>query len=76
MLFRSVAQAAPFDHPQLFTPNGHPQSANGYPITPDPKHPDRATDQLMEVPAVGAKGGKPLPTFLENLLGGQNAGSN
>jgi cytochrome c peroxidase len=73
---RTVAQSAPFDHPQLFTPNGHPQSANGYPITPDPKHPDRATDQLMEVPAVGAKGGKPLPTFLENLLGGQNAGSN
>jgi hypothetical protein len=73
---RTVAQAAPFDHPQLFTPNGHPHGANGYPITPDPKHPDRATDQLMEIPAVGAKGGKPLPTFLENLLGGQNAGSN
>jgi cytochrome c peroxidase len=73
---RTVAQAAPFDHPQLFTPNGHPHSGNGYPITPDPKHPDRATDQLMEVPAVGAQGGKPLPTFLENLLGGQNAGSN
>jgi cytochrome c peroxidase len=73
---RTVAQAAPFDHPQLFTPNGHPHGANGYPITPDPKHPDRATDQLMEIPAVGAQGGKPLPTFLENLLGGQNAGSN
>src|SRR5438309_2244354 len=73
---RTVTQAAPFDHPQLFTPNGHPHSANGYPITPDPKHPDRATDQLLEIPAVGAQGGKPLPTFLENLLGGQNAGSN
>ncbi|HXA83827.1 MAG TPA: cytochrome c peroxidase [Candidatus Dormibacteraeota bacterium] len=73
---RTVAQAAPFDHPQLFAPNGHPHSGNGYPVTPDPKHPDRATDQLMEIPAVGAKGGKPLPTFLENLLGGQNAGSN
>jgi cytochrome c peroxidase len=73
---RTVAQAAPFDHPQLFAPNGHPHSGNGYPITPDPKHPDRATDQLLEIPAVGAKGGKPLPTFLENLLGGQNAGSN
>ncbi len=73
---RTVAQAAPFDHPQLYTPNGHPHSGNGYPITPDPKHPDRATDQLMEIPAVGAQGGKPLPTFLENLLGGQNAGSN
>ena len=73
---RTVAQAAPFDHPQLFAPNGHPFSANGYPVTPDPKHPDRAADQLLEIPAVGAKGGKPLPTFLENLLGGQNAGSN
>jgi len=66
---RTVAQAAPFDHPQLFTPNGHPQSSNGYPITPDPKHPDRATDQLLEIPAVGATGGKPLPTFLDNMLG-------
>ncbi len=73
---RTVAQAAPFDHPQLFVPNGHPHSANGYPVIPDPKHPDRATDQLMEIPVTGAKGGKPLPTFLENLLGGQNAGSN
>jgi cytochrome c peroxidase len=70
---RTVAQAAPFDHPQLFTPNGHPQGSNGYPVQADPKHPDRAKDQLLEVPAVGAKGGKPLHTFLENLLGGQNA---
>jgi cytochrome c peroxidase len=73
---RTVAQAAPFDHPQLFTPNGHPPGSNGYPVTADPKHPDRATDQLLEIPAVGAKGGKRLPTFLENLMGGQNAGSN
>lgn len=73
---RTVAQAAPFDHPQLFVPNGHPHSANGYPVIPDPKHPDRATDQLMEIQGTGAQGGKPLPTFLENLLGGQNAGSN
>jgi cytochrome c peroxidase len=73
---RTVAQSAPFDHPQLFVPNGHPHSASGYPVTPDPKHPDRATDQLMEIPVTGAQGGKPLPTFLENLLGGQNAGSN
>jgi cytochrome c peroxidase len=66
---RTVAQAAPFDHPQLFTPNGHPQSSNGYPVQPDLKHPGQATNQFIEVPAVGAKGGKPLPTFLENLLG-------
>jgi hypothetical protein len=29
----------------------------------------------MEVPAVGKNGGKPLPTFLQNLLGVTN-GSN
>ncbi|HEV7552219.1 MAG TPA: cytochrome c peroxidase [Candidatus Angelobacter sp.] len=72
---RTVSQAAPFDHPQLLTPNGHPLGANGYPVQPDPKHPGQATTQLMEVPAVGKNGGKPLPTFLENLLGVTN-GSN
>ncbi len=72
---RTVNQSAPFDHPQLLTPNGHPQGANGYPVQPDPKHPGQATSQLMEVPAVGKNGGKPLPTFLENMLGVTN-GSN
>jgi cytochrome c peroxidase len=69
---RTVSQAAPFDHPQLFTPNGHPHSAAGYPVVPDLKHPGQATTQLMEVPAVGKNGGAPLPTFLENLLGVTN----
>jgi cytochrome c peroxidase len=72
---RTVNQSAPFDHPQLLTPNGHPQNGNGYPVTPDPKHPGQATTQLMEIPAVGKNGGKPLPTFLENMLGVTN-GSN
>ncbi len=72
---RTVSQSAPFDHPQLLTPNGHPQSANGYPVIADPKHPGQATMQFMEIPAVGKNGGKPLPTFLENLLGVTN-GSN
>ena len=72
---RTVSQSAPFDHPQLLTPNGHPQSANGYPVTADPKNPGQATMQFMEVPAVGKNGGKPLPTFLQNLLGVTN-GSN
>ena len=72
---RTVSQAAPFDHPQLLTPNGHMRSGNGYPVTPDPKHPGQAATQLMEVPAVGKDGGKPLPTFLQNLLGVSN-GSN
>jgi cytochrome c peroxidase len=69
---RTVAQSAPFDHPQFFTPNGHPAGANGYAVENDPAHPGQATTQLMEVPAVGAKGGAPLPTFLENLLKNQH----
>jgi len=66
---RTVLQAAPFDHPQLFTNNGHPFDANGYPVQNDPVHPGQATNQQIEVPAVGQNGGKPLPTFLESLLG-------
>jgi cytochrome c peroxidase len=73
---RTVSQAAPFDHPQLFTPNGHPQSANGYPVQQDPNHPGQATTQLMEVPATGKTGGNPLPTFLQNLLGVKNVHPN
>jgi cytochrome c peroxidase len=72
---RTVSQAAPFDHPQLFTPNGHPQGPSGYPVQKDPNHPGQATTQLMEVPAVGKNGGKPLPTFLQNLLGVSNGGN-
>jgi cytochrome c peroxidase len=68
---RTVQQAAPFDHPQLLLPSGHPADANGYPVQNDPDHPGQAKDQFVEVPAVGASGGKPLPTFLENLLGGK-----
>jgi len=73
---RTLKQAAPFDHPQLFTPNGHPEGANGYPVQQDPKHPGQAKNQFLEIPAVGANGGKPLPTFLENMLGVKDARPN
>jgi hypothetical protein len=66
---RTVIQAAPFDHPQLFTNNGHPFDAGGYPVQNDPANPGQATGQQVEVPATGQNGGKPLPTFLENLVG-------
>ncbi|MBD2020557.1 c-type cytochrome, partial [Leptolyngbya sp. FACHB-36] len=56
-------QRAPFDHPQLFIPNGHPgdqtfvtNSGSGL-----------ATDELVEIPAIGRNGGTPLPNFLEPL---------
>jgi hypothetical protein len=65
---RTVNQSAPFDHPQLLVPNGHPADANGYPVKNDPAHPGQATDQLLTIPATGKSGGKPLPTFLQNLL--------
>ncbi len=52
--------AAPFDHPQLFVPNGHPgdhqsvEQENG-----------QARDSMLEIPATGKYGGYVLPGFLE-----------
>jgi cytochrome c peroxidase len=51
--------AAPFDHPQLFVPDGHPGNEtaviqiNG-----------RAVDTFLEIPATGRRGGPVLPGFL------------
>jgi len=48
---RVLLQKAPFDHPQLFIPNGaSPTNA--------------ANDVLLEVPAVGSQGGPAIPRFL------------
>jgi cytochrome c peroxidase len=57
--------AAPFDHPQLFVPNGHPG---------DHAQVERgklgfAKDDLLEIPMTGAAGGPPLPGFLEGVFG-------
>ncbi|HET9183273.1 MAG TPA: cytochrome c peroxidase [Candidatus Angelobacter sp.] len=70
---RTANQSAPFDHPQLFTPNGAVHGPGGYPVENDPDHPGRAKDNFLEIPATGANGGKPQPTFLQNLLGVQSA---
>ena len=61
-------QKAPFDHPQLFVPNGHPN--NEQKVIPDPEiqgedGTKQGKDNLLEIPAVGRGGGKPLPNFLE-----------
>jgi cytochrome c peroxidase len=72
---RTVKQSAPFDHPQLIVSNGHP-AGNGYPVQADPQHPGQATNQFMEIPAVGTNGGKPIATFLDNLVGVKNARPN
>ncbi|WP_016873331.1 cytochrome-c peroxidase [Chlorogloeopsis fritschii PCC 9212] len=60
-------QRAPFDHPQLFVPNGHPGNQNSVAIDPNVRTQDSTTqarDQLLEIPAVGRNGGNPLSNFL------------
>lgn len=63
---RVVYQRAPFDHPQLFVPNGHPGDSGS---TVDDDGDGRADDVMVEIPAVGAEGGSPLPGFLEGVFG-------
>ena len=50
-------EKAPFDHPQIFVPNGHPTFGSRIVADSD----GRALDELIEVPAVGAGGGPALP---------------
>jgi len=57
-------QQAPFDHPQLFVPNG--QVGDDSTVAGDSAHPGQALDQMLEIPAVGKNGGPPLPNFLES----------
>ncbi|TKB72283.1 MAG: cytochrome C peroxidase [Nitrospira sp.] len=56
---------APFDHPQLFVPNGHP---GNHDEVERGKH-GFAKDELLEIPMTGAAGGPPLPGFLEGVFG-------
>jgi cytochrome c peroxidase len=53
--------AAPFDHPQILVPNGHPGSTTS--VT-QLNH--RAVDTFLNIPATGANGGPVLPGFLED----------
>lgn len=57
---------APFDHPQLFVPNGHPGDPTS---TMDANGDGLADDLIIEIPAVGGAGGDPLPGFLEGIFG-------
>jgi cytochrome c peroxidase len=63
-------EAAPFDHPQLFVAEGHVNSIPG-----NPKRSRLLTDNLREIPSVGAAGRTaqglpPLKPFLANELEG------
>jgi hypothetical protein len=58
---RVLQQRAPFDHPQLFVPNGHSRDERHSGVTDE----DVARDVFLEIPAVGRRGG-PLPAgFLQ-----------
>jgi cytochrome c peroxidase len=63
---RVLYRRAPFDHPQLFVPNGHPGDSTA---TLDANGDGLADDLMIEIPAVGAVGGPPLPGFLEGVFG-------
>nr|WP_322714331.1 cytochrome c peroxidase [Nostoc sp. ChiSLP03a]MDZ8215566.1 cytochrome c peroxidase [Nostoc sp. ChiSLP03a] len=51
---------APFDHPQLFIPNGHVGNTN-YVVNDGT---GKATDDTVEIPAVGRSGNGGTPNFL------------
>jgi hypothetical protein len=53
---------APFDHPELFVPNGHP---GDHTFTIDADGDGQADDLFERIPAVGAEGGPELAGFLE-----------
>ena len=55
-------EKAPFDHPQLFVPNGHPGDTTS--VTDDGT--GKATDNLLEIPGVGRNGGNGTPNFLSS----------
>jgi len=61
-------EKAPFDHPQLFVPNGHPTRSNGRtPVWSGNTNGTRiAEDQFLEIGAVGAPG---IPQPQRNFLG-------
>jgi hypothetical protein len=59
---RVLYRGAPFDHPQLFVPNGHIGDDERVRGTAIARY---ALDELYEVNAVGATGGTPIPGFLE-----------
>lgn len=57
---RDRYRRAPFDHPQLFVPNGH----TGDTTTVIDHGFGEAVDQRLELPATGRTGGMPFPNFL------------
>lgn len=53
-------QKAPFDHPQLFIPNGHKLATDD-----EATKPGNAKDTFVEIKAVGGNGSQPLTRFIQ-----------
>jgi cytochrome c peroxidase len=74
-------QRAPFDHPSLMIPNGHPTDPNTGDLLDDGLLGSdlvtrQAQDIMVTIPAVGKLGSlKPLCTFSENIAGVRADGS-
>ncbi|MEB3178648.1 MAG: cytochrome c peroxidase [Nostocaceae cyanobacterium] len=62
-------EKAPFDHPQLLVPNGHPGDTTA--VTNDGT--GKATDAFLEIPAVGRNGGSGSANFLETSVSSVNS---
>ena len=62
---RVRSQSAPFDHPELFVPNGSPGSQ--FFVTDDGSGFSNATTTLLHIPATGQLGGAPLKKFCLSL---------
>lgn len=56
-------QRAPFDHPELFVPDGALGTARF--VIDDGT--GAAVDRMRRIPAIGRRGGPPLPRFLDEL---------
>jgi cytochrome c peroxidase len=63
---RVLFRRAPFDHPQIFIPNGH---AGTEASVTDSDGDVLADDSFVEISEVGEHGGAPLPGFLEGPFG-------
>ena len=63
---RVLHEQAPFDHPQLFVPDGHPGDQSSVTPSGNTNGTPTATDELVEIPAVGRNGvAIPPSNFLE-----------
>ena len=63
---RVLYRRAPFDHPQLFVPNGHPGAIGS---TTDADGDGLADDVMVEIPRSAPPAARRFPGFLEGVFG-------